>query len=223
MQCNVAFALAILAFNPLALGQDEEATFRTQAVSSVVWGEDDTLDAVSSSVRDPVTANTIYRLSRAGIEVSSQMGFERAGPGEPGEFLNFTATIVNNTQSELSVRHGGTRVDGRVATPLPVVSSKKGLSKQKRKEVRELSRMHCFLSGFLSKNNFFSTESSQVFTVAPSGALTVSLVTKDPRNFPMRCSTDGCYPTGTVRFAVTVNTTNFVFVWPGHSAVYCGN
>ena len=224
MQRTVTLALAMLVCTALALGQDEEPTFRTQVVSSVVWDQDRPLSEASSLVQDPVTGNTIYKLSHAGIEVSSQMGFERAGPGEPGEFLNFTTTIVNNTQSELSVRHGGTSVGGRVATPLPVVSSKKGLSKQKREEVRELPSMHCFSSGFLSKDKFFSTaSSSQVFTVAPRGALTVSLVTKDPRNYPMTCSTDGCHPTGTVRFAVTVNTTNFVFVWPGRSAVYCGN
>jgi hypothetical protein len=52
--------------------------------------------------------------------------------------------------------------------------------------------------------------------------LTISFVMQDPRNYPFRCSMEGCYPTGTMRFHVTVNATDYVFVWPGRSSVNCG-
>ena len=188
-----------------------------------MWGEDHRSGAVSSSIQDPVTGNAIHKLSYAGIEVSSRTGYERIGLGEVGELLNFTTTIVNNTESELSVRQGGASVDGHVALPLSVVPTNKGLSKRERKQVWELPRMRCFSSGFLPNQNFFSADaSSKIFTVNPKTALTVSFVTKDPRNYSMRCSVEGCFPTGTIRFSVTVNTTDFVFVWPGRAAVYCG-
>lgn len=136
--------------------------------------------------------------------------------GTAGELLNFTTTIVNNTESELSVHQGCASVDGHVALPLSVVLTNKGLSKRERKQVWELARMYCFWSGFLTSQNFFSANaSSRVFTVSPKTALTVSFITKDPRNYSVRCSVEGCYPTGTIRFSVTVNTTDFVFIWPG--------
>jgi hypothetical protein len=220
---TAAVALAVLACIVFTFAQNELPTFRAEAASAFVWGEDNSFGGSSSSTLDPVTGNTIYRLSHAGIEVSSRIGFERIGMGEVGELLNFTTTIVNNTESNLSVRHGGTSVAGHAAAPLSIVPTSKGLSKRERKAVWELAKMHCFSSGFLSSQNFFSANSSsQTFTVAPRSALTVSFVTKDPRNYSMRCSIEGCYPTGTMRFAVTVNTTDFVFIWPGRSAVYCG-
>ena len=212
-----------LAFPLLTFAQNDLPTFTAEAASALVWGEDHRSGAVSSSIQDPVTGNAIHKLSYAGIEVSSRTGYERIGLGEVGELLNFTTTIVNNTESELSVRQGGASVDGHVALPLSVVSTNKGLSKRERKQVWELARMHCFSSGFLPNENFFSADtSSKVFTVNPKTALTVSFVTKDPRNYSMRCSVEGCFPTGTIRFSVTVNTTDFVFVWPGRAAVYCG-
>jgi hypothetical protein len=218
---TAAIALVVLASTAFTFGQNELPTFKAEAASALVWGEDNRFGALSSSPLDPVTGNTIYRLSHAGVEVSSRMGYERVGLAEAGELLNFTTTIVNNTESSISVRHGGTNVAGHVAAPLRVVPTNKGLSKRERKEVWQLEKMHCFSSGLHSSQNFFSP-TSQIFIVAPGHALTVSLVTKDPRNYSMRCSIEGCYPTGTIRFAVTVNTTDFVFVWPGRSAIYCG-
>jgi hypothetical protein len=172
---------------------------------------------------DPLTGNAIHKLSYAGVEVSSRVGFESVSPGAVGELLNFTTTIVNNTASDLLVRQAGASFDGHAALPLSVVPSAKGLSKREREQVWELPKMHCFLGGFLAGENFFSAGiSAKVFKVAPNTALTVSFVTKDPRNYPFRCSVEGCHPTGTMRFHVTVNTRDYVFVWPGNSAVYCG-
>jgi len=224
MRRTLAVTLAILAFTFPAFAQSDLTTFRTEAASAFVWGEDNLPGAVSSSIRDPVTGNVIYKLNHAGIEVSSRAGFERVGSGEVGELLGFTTTIVNNTQSALSVRQGAASVDGRVALPLPVVLTKKGLSKKERKQVWELPRMNCFSSGFLPNQVFLSSSTpSKIFTVAPSRALTVSFVTRDPRYYSVLCSVEGCYPKGTMRFSVTVNTTDFVFIWPGRAMVYCGS
>jgi hypothetical protein len=223
MRRTLAVTLAVLAFTFLTFAQDDLPTFRTETVSAFVWGENNRSGAVSSSIQDPVTGNAIHKLSHAGIEVSSRAGFESIGMGAAGELLSFTTTIVNNTESDLSVRNAGARVDGHAAFPLSVVPTNKGLKKRERKQVWELSKMSCFSSGFLSNENFFSPgASSKVFTVAPRTALTVSFVTKDPRNYPFLCSMEGCYPTGTMRFYVTVNATDYVFVWLGRSSVNCG-
>jgi hypothetical protein len=215
--------LVVFAFTLLPFAQDDLPIFRAGAASAFVWGEDNPSGAVSSSIRDPVTGNDIHKLSHAGIEVSSRAGFESVGMGFAGELLSFTTTIVNNTESVLSVRQGGASVDGNMALPLSVVATKKGLSKRERKQVWELARMHCFSSGFLPSQNFFSSNSSsEVFAVTPKTALTVSFATKDPRNYSILCSVEGCYPKGSIRFSVTVNATDFVFIWPGRGVVYCG-
>jgi len=110
-----------------------------------------------------------------------------------------------------------------VALPLSVVLTTKGLGKKERKQVWDLARMHCFSNGFLPNDEFFSpNSSSKIFTVTPKRVLPVSFVTKDPRYYSVLCSVEGCYPKGIIRFSVTVNTTDFVFIWPGRSMVYCG-
>ena len=223
MRRTLEVLLVVLALTLLTFAQSELPTFRTEATNALVWGEDNRSGAVSSSIRDPVTGHAIHKLNHAGVEVSSRVGFERVGSGEAVELLSFATTIVNTTESEVSVRLGGASVEGHVALPLSVVLTKKGLNKRKRKEVWELASMHCFSSGFLPKEEFFSPNaSSMAFTVTPNQALTVSFVTKDPRYSSLSCSVEGCYPKGTMRFSVTVNATDFVFIWPGRTMVYCG-
>lgn len=223
MRRRLAVTIAFLACTILAFAQGDITTFKTEAASAFIWGEESQPEAVSSSLRDPVTGNPIHTLNHAGIEVSSRAGFEKVGSGKPGEFLSFTTTIVNNTESEVAVRKGYVSVDGHVALPLPVVINKKGLNKKEREQVRELAKMSCFSGGFLPNEGFFSpSASSKAFAVAPNRALTVSFVTKDPRYYSILCSVDGCYPTGTIRFSVTVNSTDFVFIWHGRSMVNCG-
>jgi hypothetical protein len=215
--------LFVLGFTPLTFAQEDVRTFKTETTNAFVWGEDSRPGAVSSSIRDPVTGHAIHMLRHAGIEVSSQAGFERVGSGQAGKLMNFATTIVNTTQSAVSVRFGGASVEGHVVLPLSVVRTKKGLKKRERKEVWELPSMHCFSSGFLPKEEFFSpTASSTAFTVTPNHALTVSFVTLDPRYSSILCSVEGCYPKGTMRFSVTINATDFVFIWPGRSMFYCG-
>jgi|SRR5579863_3613284 len=223
MQHSFAVSLAVIALTVFTHAQDDLPVFKTEATSAFVWGQDSPPGGVSSSIVDPVTGNAIHKLNHAGIEVSSKAGFETVGSGGAGELLSFTATIANNTESDLSVRHGGASVDGRIALPLAVVHTKKGFSKKQRSQVVEVASMNCFSSGFLPNETFLSPDaSSTAFTVTPKKALTVSFVVKDPRYYSVLCSAEGCFPKGTIRFSVTVNTTDFVFIWPGRSMVYCG-
>jgi hypothetical protein len=223
MRGTCAVTLAFLAFRLFSFAQNDVPNFRVESASAFVWGDDNYSSAVSSSIHDPVTGNEIHKLSHAGVEVSSQAGFERIGYGAAGELLSFTTTIGNNTESDLSVRRGGASIDGHVAFPLTVVPTNKGLKRRERTQVWELTKMTCFLSGFLAHENYFSpNNSSRVFTVPPNSALKVSFITQDPRKYPFLCSMEGCYPTGTMRFYVTINATDYVFVWLGRSSVNCG-
>ncbi len=221
------FVLAILGFTPGVFGQEDAPVIKAEVMSAFVWGEDSRSGAISSTIQDPLTGYAVHKLSYGRIEVSSRMGFERFGANQIGTLLNYAATIVNTTDSTVSVRYGGISVEGHAAAPLWVVLPGKKLNKRERNselDVVELSRMHCFTSGFLSSANIFSADtSSQVFVVAPGTALTVSSVIRDPRSYhAMRCSVEGCFPTGTIRYYLTVNSQDYVFVWPGRSAVYCG-
>ena len=227
MKRGCLLVLLVFALAPCVFAQDDPPIIKSEVLSAFVWGEDSPSGAISSTIQDPLTGNAIHALSYNGIEVSSRIGFERVDVNEVGIFLNYTATIVNGTDSTLSVRYGGISVDGRAASPFWIVPRDKKLSKKERKskpDAVELEKIHCITSGFLSSDNFFSANpSSEAFTVAPGSALTVSSVIRDPRDYhSIRCSVAGCYPTGTMRYYLNVRNQNYVFVWPGRSAVYCG-
>jgi hypothetical protein len=87
MRRTLAVTLVVLAFTLLTFAQNDLPIFRADAVSAFVSGEDNPSGAVSSSIRDPVTGNTIQKLRHAGIEVSSRAGFESIGMGAAGELL----------------------------------------------------------------------------------------------------------------------------------------
>lgn len=215
--------LAFVALASSALGQDEVAVFRTEARSAYVWGEDVPQGAISSTVQDPLTGNAILKLSHSGIEVSSQIGFEKIEPAAAGIFLSYTTTVVNDTDQSVSTRYGGVTVDGLFASPVMVTEGSQDIKKKNSKGVWPASKMHCFESGFLARQNFFSSsQDSKVFVIGPRAAITVSFVIRDPRSYPLRCSTEGCRPTGTTRYHINVDDKDYVFNWPGRSAVYCG-
>ena len=220
------FALFLFTFTVGTVGQDPLPTFKAETRSAFVWGEDAPEGAVSSTIPDKLTGNEIHTLRYAGIQVTSQMGFEKVGSGEAGGFLGYTTTIINDTNSRISVRYGGISIDGRLAPPLSIVSQTKKVDKKKleaRKEMVELQKLYCLTSGFLSSDNLFSANASaEAFEVAPGSAMTVSSVIRDPRHYSIRCSTQGCYPTGTMRYSVIVKGQGYIFVWPGRSLVYCG-
>lgn len=228
MKLACAVVLAVFVFAPLTIGQNSQPNIKVESLSAFVWGEDVASGAVSSSIRDPLTGNAIHKLNYGGIEVSSRLGFESNGTDEGGTFLNYTTTIVNSTESMLSVKYGGISVDGHVAKPLSLVSSGKKRGKNASNSNADddvaSEEMHCVMSGFLSTDNLFSAnDSSQIRTVAPRAAITVSSVIRDPRNhYWLRCSVDGCYPKGIIRYYLTVDGRDYVFVWPGRSAIYCG-
>ena len=202
--------------------QDNIPTFKTETRSSLVWDEAVLNDDAISTIRDPLTGNEIHKLSYGGIEVSSRLGYERVSPETAGKLLNYMTTIANNTDADVSVRYGGASVDGRIASPLPVAPTTSGLSKNERKDLWDMGKMHCFRTNFASSDQLFSaTQSGQTFTVHAKSAATISFVTLDPRNYSALCSIDGYHLKGTVRYYITVDRRDFVFVWPGRSIVDC--
>ena len=214
--------LAVFVFTSNVFGQEIKA----EVVSAFVWGEDFHLGAISSTIQDPLTGYTIHKLTYGPIEVSSQIGFERVSADEAGAYLNYITTIVNGSDSMLSVRYGGISIDGHaISLPWVILPGRK-VDKRERKNktnVVEPGKMECFTSGFLSHDHVFSADgASETLHVSPKTALTVSSVVRDPRSYPLRCSTEGCHPVGTIRYYVIVNSQDYVFVWPGQSAIYCG-
>jgi len=218
----LAFLLLLLRASP----QNDIPTFRVETKSALVWDEN-FLETTASSIRDPLSGNETHRLSYDGIEVSSRVGYEKVSPSKEDKLLNYTTTVANNTDSDASVRYGGVSVDGRMVLPLRVAADSKKLSKRDRRDTWDLTRMRCFQTGFASKESVFSSPSStqasiQDFTVRPKTSITISFVTKDPRTSTVLCSMDGCHLKGKVRYYLTVNLRDYVFVWPGRSVVYCG-
>ena len=95
MPLRFLIPIAILGLTLAAFAQEDIQTFKVEATNAFVWGEEDRSGAVSSSVQDPITGNTIRKLKHGGIEVSSRAGFERVGNEE---LLSFTTTVVNATK-----------------------------------------------------------------------------------------------------------------------------
>jgi hypothetical protein len=214
--------LAVFAFASCVFGQEIKA----EVVSAFVWGEDSPSGAISSTIQDPLTGHAIHKLSFGPIEVSSRIGFEGVTSDEVATYLNYTTTIVNSSDATLSVQYGGISIDGHaVSLPRLILPGKK-LNKRERKnktKAVEPEKMQCFASGFLSHDHLFSADgASQILNVSPKTALTVSSVVRDPRGYPLRCSLEGCHPIGTIRYYLTVDSQDYVFVWPGRSAIDCG-
>lgn len=217
----IVSALFVCALQTFA--QSDIPTFKAEAKSALVWDADFPESGHSSIVWDPLTGHEIHKLSSAGIEVSSRVGYERVSPSEAGELLNYTTTIANNTDSDITVQYGGASADGRVALPVWLARTSKDAKKGDRKNIWELGRMRCFKNGFASSENFFSANApSRIFMVHAQTAVTISSVSKDPRPYSIQCSLDGCHVTGTVRYYITVNKKDYVFVWSGRSVIYCG-
>ncbi len=225
MKHKILVAFATVALFGYSLAQSDMATFKVDVRSAFVWGNDTPTGAKSWSIKDPLTGTEILKLSHDGVEVSSRTGFEKLHPQDAVELIAFTTTIVNNTPTELPVEAHGITVDGRRVSLLPMGSSHKGQEGQPKEQTNiiESSNLYCFTSGFLSSENFLSrSDPPPISVVDPGRALTVSGVIQDPRHYPMLCTVDGCFPKGTMRYAIRVGGHEYVFIWPGRSIANCG-
>jgi hypothetical protein len=218
--------LALLVFAVFMVGQDETATFRTEARLAFVWGSDTQGGAISSTINDPLTGNASLKLRYGGVEVNSRMGFEKLSTEEVRELIAYTTTIVNNTHEKLSVEYGGITVDGHIVQPLSIVTDSKHFSKKQLStdgDIVEIGKLYCFTSGYLSSKRFFPAKPPALgMAVDPQTSLTVSSIIRDPRHYPIRCSVEGCLPTGTVRYSIRVDNHDYIFGWQGRSLVNCG-
>lgn len=225
MRRPAASACFALVLSLHAFPQANVPTFKTEVRNAFVWGEDAPAGAISSNVKDPLTGTQILKLKHNDVEINSTMGFEKLHPEDVAEFIAYSTTIINNTQTELTVEQRGIAVDGHLVTPLPVDSTTKGLKKKASKagaDVLDIRQLHCLSSGSLSPEKFFSIQQPPSAIVEPQTSLTVSGVIKDPRPYPLLCSVDGCFPKGTIRYSMRVGGHEYVFSWNGRSLVNCG-
>ena len=218
---RIAGLFVSLIFSSVSLlAQQDIPTFKTQAKSAFVWGEDTTSGAISSRVTDPLTRSETLKLRYAGVEVSSRMGFEKLQREQSWEYIAYSTTIVNNTDAGVAVKYGEITVDGRIVSPLVASGTK---SRQKTANTFEMERSYCFSSGFLSHENVLTArEQSPGLIVEPQRSLTVSSVVRDPRHYSILCSTNGCLPKGIIRYSIQVGAHDYVFIWPGRFLFNCG-
>jgi len=223
--------LAILAcfalmFNCRANPQEDIPKFTVEVRNTFIWGEDVPAGAISSSVKEPLTGAEILTLKHGGIAVTSRMGFEKLRPEDVTEFIVYSSTIINNTNSELTVEGGGIAIEGHLSSPLSINSGIKHAKRNrnsKTKDSVDIRNLHCFESGSLSGENFFPTQqSSSTMLVKPQSSLTVSAVVRDPRHYPLLCTVEGCFPKGTIRYSIHVGRHEYIFSWNGHSLMNCG-
>lgn len=227
MKRSCVLALSVLVLGAGALGQEDGPTIKVEVVSSFIWGKDSPSGALSSTTEDPLTGNAIHKLSYGGIDVSSELGFEGLGGDQTGTLLSYTTTIANSTDSTVKARYAGFSIDGRKVSALRLIFHEKKIGKEKLKsasDAMQLDNMQCFASGFLSGEKFFSADpGSQVLSVAPQTAVIVSAVVRDPRDYgSVLCTVEGCHPTGTIRYDLNIDRHDYIFIWSGRSAIYCG-
>lgn len=224
MKHTLEIAISIVVFALAVFGQ-EKPPLTIEVRSAFVWGEDSAQGVTSSIIEDPLTGNSIPKLSYDRIEVSTRMGFERLGIARVGMLLGITATVINGTESDITVNGGGISINGHAESLVSLISG------DKRVKVRDanndekavhLEQIGCFKSGFLSSNNLFGPEQSQVLSVSAKSSLAVTAVVKSESAYSVRCSIEGCYPTGTMRYYITVKNHDYVFEMPGRSATQCG-
>jgi len=156
---------------------------QAETTSAFVWGEDFPRGAISSSITDPLTVVTIPKLTYAGIEVSSRMGFERIGHAEAGAFLGSTTTVVNGTEHTISVQWGGISIDGHQASLLSVVPDhNRSRHSNSDPNVFQVSKLYCFRSSFLSNENLFREGTSlNDLLLDPQKSLSVSSIVRSPQ------------------------------------------
>jgi len=216
----------VLTFTLRASSQADVPKFAVEVRHTFVWGEDAPAGAISSEIRDPLTGAELRRLKHTGVEVTSRIGFEKLHGEDVAEFIAYSSTIINNTETELAIEPGGIGIDGRLVSPLSVnsnIRTEKQRHSKSGKDFVDIRNLHCFGSGYLSTENFFSTQGTpSPILVRPQSTLTVSGIIKDPRFYPLLCSVRGCFPKGTIRYSIRVASHEYMFSWNGDSIVNCG-
>ncbi len=209
-----------------AFAQEDAVSFKSEVRGAFVWGEDAPGGAISWTVQDPLTGISIRKLKHSGVEVSSRMGFEKLHSEQVQELVAYTSTIVNNTDTPLSVEYGGIAIDGHTVPPLSIAPTSKSFERKRVKSnanMVESGKLYCFVSGFLSEEHFLTADDpSSRMIVDPRSSVTVSTVIRDPRHYPILCTSEGCLPKGTVRHVIRVGGHDYVFIWPGRLIVNCG-
>jgi hypothetical protein len=232
---HLAFIAAGLLGSALlcAASAQDVPTFKTESESAFVWGEDRRDGAESSTVTDPLTGNKMYKLTFRGIEVSTRIGWQKYSEFEGPYMLASTTTVTNSTDDQISVRYGGTNINGHVAALVFSSSNKKLYPRKERQFVWEISKMKCFTTGYLSSERMFNevndesgvqrtspSLSSVEVAIAPKRGVSLSSVVLFPETRTV-CS-DGCYPEViSIRQWVRVRGKDFVFVWP-NLPPFCG-
>ena len=211
------YAVVLIATMSLpGFAQSETTTLKSTTLSAVVWDEDIPSSA-SSEIIDPVTGASVRNLTYHGIEVHSQAGFRILRSGRPGELLIFLVTIVNDAESDAVLTQAGLVIDGSLSQNLLPETS--GTTADDRPEV---DGSLCMEPNALSSDNPSRLPTrAKPSSIARNMASTFRFVAKDPRNYSLLCSPGGCYPKGVMRFYVTLNSTDYVFVWKGQALVNC--
>src|SRR2546429_5884384 len=142
---------------------------------------------MSSTIEDPLTGHSIHKLRYGPIEMSSRIGFERVSAYEVGTYLNYTTTIVNGSDSTLSVRYGGISIDGRAVSLPSVILHGKKLNKRERKNTTnavEPEKMQCFTGGFFFPYHFFFADGAPpTLYLSPQNPPHVSSFVRGPRRY----------------------------------------
>lgn len=214
-----------LIFSLRVFSQADVPTFKTAVRSTFIWGEDVPAGGISSAIKDPLTGAEIRELKHNDVEVSSRMGFEKLRPEDVAEFIAYSTTIVNNTEKELVVEQGGITVDGHLAAPLSLDSSSQHVKKRSNEGTGEvhIRNLYCFRSGNLPIENVFPlAQPSSAVIIGPKSSSILSGVIRDPRHYPLLCSSDGCFPKGIVRYSIRVGGHDYIFAWNGRSVANCG-
>ncbi len=210
-------AILIATMSLPSFAQSETTTLRSITLSAVVWDENLPTPA-SSEIIDPVTGASVRSLTHDGIEVHSQAAFRLFRSGRAGELLTFLVTVVNNTDSDAVLTQAGLVIDGSLS--LELLPETSGTRSDDRPKVEgSLCMEPNVLSGDTPLRPLTRMKPSNI---APRMASTFRFVAKDPRNYSLLCSPEGCYPKGVMRFYATLNSTDYVFVWKGQALVNCG-
>jgi hypothetical protein len=218
-------SLFLCAVSPLS-AQDSTPTFRTEAESAFVWGQDAPAGALSSTVQDPLTGLARHKLAYKGVEVGSSTGYEDQWVQDSkllrhGYIVVTTSTtIVNNTDYPVSIEYGDASANGHTAALIGDKTSKT----IPRLDNKKFDQLDCYRSSNLMKdaklvnrdpdiNPKGSPAAMNRIVLPPKSAVTIAAATATPEVG----SWSGYY-----RYYVRVDHKDFVFPWPMSQMQPCG-